>query len=100
MLVLSSMKQLPPGVVVKAANQTILVHEISKLQSKQAQWDPFTWYKEMRENNPVYYDAEQDVWNVFLYEHVKQVLFDHQLFSNKKERSLIPTEKIAAQMST
>jgi cytochrome P450 len=41
----------------------------------------------------VYYDAGQDVWNVFTYEHAKRVLFDHQLFSNKKERSLIPTPR-------
>ncbi|CAG7625940.1 Cytochrome P450(MEG) [Paenibacillus allorhizosphaerae] len=72
-------------------NQNILLNEISKLKSKQSQWEPFAWYKEMRENSPVFYDAEQDVWNVFLYEHAKRVLFDHELFSNKKERSLIPT---------
>ncbi|UUZ79844.1 cytochrome P450 [Paenibacillus sp. P26] len=72
-------------------NQNILLNEISKLKSKESQWDPFAWYKEMRENHPVYYDAEQDVWNVFLYEHAKRVLFDHELFSNKKVRSLIPT---------
>ncbi|MFC7440453.1 cytochrome P450 [Laceyella putida] len=78
---------------MNTTNQTILLHEISKLKSKQAQWEPFSWYKEMRENSPVYYDAEQDVWNVFLYEHVKRVLFDHQLFSNKKERSLIPVPR-------
>ncbi|WP_240421327.1 cytochrome P450 [Paenibacillus periandrae] len=71
-------------------NQNIILNEISKLKSKQSQWEPFTWYKEMRENNPVYYDAEQDVWNVFLYEHTKRVLSDHELFSNKKQRSLIP----------
>jgi cytochrome P450 len=74
-------------------NQNILLNEISKLKSKQSQWEPFTWYKEMRENNPVYYDAEQDVWNVFLHEHTKRVLSDHELFSNKKERSLIPTPR-------
>ncbi|OYD07137.1 cytochrome P450 [Paludifilum halophilum] len=73
--------------------KTILQHEISKLRSRQAQWEPFAWYKEMRENSPVYYDTEQGVWNVFLYEHAKRVLFDHQLFSNKKERSLIPVPR-------
>jgi cytochrome P450 len=78
---------------VSSTNQTILLHEISKLKSKQSQWEPFVWYKEMREKSPVYYDAKQDVWNVFSYEHVKRVLFDHQLFSNKKERSLIPTPR-------
>ncbi|SEM96809.1 cytochrome P450 [Lihuaxuella thermophila] len=79
---------------MSSMNQTILLHEISKLKSKQAQWEPFAWYKEMRENSPVFYDDEQDAWNVFLYDHVKRVLFDHQLFSNKKERSLIPVPRV------
>lgn len=78
---------------MNSMDQIILVHEISKLKSKQAQWEPFAWYKKMRENSPVFYDAEQDVWNVFLYDHVKRVLFDHQLFSNKKERSFIPVPR-------
>lgn len=75
---------------MNANRHMILLHEITKLATKQAQWEPYAWYKEMRDTNPVYYDAEQDVWNVFLYDHVKRVLFDHELFSNKKERSLIP----------
>ncbi|WNC13469.1 cytochrome P450 [Brevibacillus brevis] len=77
-----------------ATEQTILLQEISNLRSRQAQWNPYGWYKEMRENQPVYYDAEQDVWNVFLYDHAKRVLFDHEYFSNKKERSFIPIPRI------
>lgn len=77
--------------MMNAYRQVILLNEISKLATKQAQWEPYAWYKDMRDRNPVYYDAEQDVWNVFSYDHVKRVLFDHELFSNKKERSLIPT---------
>nr|WP_285229549.1 cytochrome P450 [Paenibacillus albidus] len=68
-----------------------MLDEISKLATKQDQWEPYAWYKNMRDNDPVHYNAEQDVWNVFSYDHVKRVLFDHELFSNKKERSLIPT---------
>lgn len=75
---------------MSSTNQTILLHEVSKLRSKHAQWEPFAWYKEMREKNPVYYDAEQEVWNVFLYDHCKRVLFDYQLFSSKKERTFNP----------
>ena len=54
------------GTLMKANSQIILLHEISKLGTSTAQWEPYAWYKEMRENTPVYYDAEQDVWNVFL----------------------------------
>lgn len=78
---------------MNANRQVIILHEISKLATKQAQWEPYAWYKDMRDNAPVHYDAEQDVWNVFLYDHAKRVLFDHELFSNKKERSLIPTPR-------
>ncbi|MFB5191921.1 cytochrome P450 [Alicyclobacillus fastidiosus] len=74
-------------------SQTVLLHEISKLHSKQAQWEPYAWYKEMREHSPVFYDGDQDVWNVFLYDHAKRVLSDHQLFSNKKDRSFIPVPR-------
>ncbi|MDQ0417275.1 cytochrome P450 [Croceifilum oryzae] len=70
--------------------KAILLQEITKLKSKEEQWEPYAWYKEMREKSPVFYDPEQEVWNVFLYDHVKRVLFDHALFSNKRERSLIP----------
>ncbi|TCP66474.1 cytochrome P450 [Baia soyae] len=71
-------------------NETILLREITKFTSREEAWDPFTWFKQMREENPIFYDEQQDVWNVFLYDHVKQVLSDHQLFSNKKGRSSIP----------
>lgn len=73
-------------------SHAVLLHEISGL-TKEEQWEPFAWYKKMRENCPVFYDPEQDIWNVFLYEHAKRVLTDHQLFSNKKDRSLLPTPK-------
>lgn len=79
---------------MKSPENVILVHEISKLKTKDELWNPYAWYQYMRENYPVFYDAEQDVWNVFLYEHAKRVLFDHQLFSNKKERSFIPIPRI------
>ncbi|XEC96726.1 cytochrome P450 [Paenibacillus tarimensis] len=79
---------------MSSMNQTILLNELSKLRTKESQWEPYAWYKEMREKSPVLYDAEQDVWNVFSYDHAKRVLFDHKLFSNKKERSLIPVPRM------
>lgn len=64
----------------------ILVHEISKLKTKEELWNPYEWYQFMRDNHPVYYDEEQDVWNVFLYEDVNRVLSDYRLFSSRRER--------------
>ncbi|MBJ7948886.1 MULTISPECIES: cytochrome P450 [Bacillus cereus group] len=64
----------------------ILVHEISKLKTKEELWNPYGWYQFMRDNYPVHYDEEQDVWNVFLYEDVNRVLSDYRLFSSSRER--------------
>ncbi|MBX0355339.1 cytochrome P450 [Bacillus toyonensis] len=64
----------------------ILVHEISKLKTKEELWNPYGWYQFMRDNHPVHYDEEQDVWNVFLYEDVNRVLSDYRLFSSRRER--------------
>ncbi|PEI73961.1 cytochrome P450 [Bacillus wiedmannii] len=64
----------------------ILVHEISKLKTKEELWNPYEWYQFMRDNHPVYYDEEQDVWNVFLYDDVNRVLSDYRLFSSRRER--------------
>ncbi|MDO3408934.1 cytochrome P450 [Saccharibacillus sp. CPCC 101409] len=74
---------------MKDSNQVIL-QEISNLRTKEEQWEPYPWFREMRENRPVEYDAGQDAWSVFSYDAVKKVLFDHELFTNKKTRSLIP----------
>ncbi|EOP24301.1 MULTISPECIES: cytochrome P450 [Bacillus] len=64
----------------------ILVHEISKLKTKEELWNPYGWYQFMRDNHQVHYDEEQDVWNVFLYEDVNRVLSDYRLFSSRRER--------------
>lgn len=64
----------------------ILVHEISKLKTKEGLWNPYEWYQFMRDNHPVHYDEEQDVWNVFLYDDVNRVLSDYRLFSSRRER--------------
>jgi len=60
----------------------IFIHEITGFNTKEQLWNPYAWFQHMREKNPVYYDAEQDVWNVFRYEDAKRVLSDHQLFSS------------------
>ncbi|NEW04623.1 hypothetical protein GK047_01110 [Paenibacillus sp. SYP-B3998] len=39
--------------------EPIYLKEISKLGSPKEGWGPYQWYKDMRDNQPVYYDAEQ-----------------------------------------
>lgn len=71
---------------MKSPENVILVHEISKLKTKDELWNPYSWYQHMRENHPVYYDADQGVWNVFMYEDVNRVLSDFRLFSSRRDR--------------
>ncbi|BBD73721.1 cytochrome P450 [Sulfodiicoccus acidiphilus] len=42
--------------------------------------DPYPWLAHMRRNDPVHFDGE--AWNVFLYEDVRNVLNQYQLFSS------------------
>lgn len=68
----------------------IFLNEISKLSSNAERWNPYPWYKEMRDHHPVFYDEGQRVWNVFRYDDVKRVLSDFTTFSSERKRSLIP----------
>ncbi|HEV7216443.1 MAG TPA: cytochrome P450, partial [Chloroflexota bacterium] len=44
--------------------------------------EPFAWYRRMRDEAPVSYDAERGSWNVFRFDDVKRVLSDYAAFSS------------------
>jgi cytochrome P450 len=44
--------------------------------------EPFPWYRRMREEAPVSYDAQRGSWNVFRFEDVKRVLSEYAAFSS------------------
>lgn len=44
--------------------------------------EPFPWYRRMRDEAPVSYDAQRGSWNVFRFEDVKRVLSDYASFSS------------------
>lgn len=44
--------------------------------------EPFPWYRSMRDEGPVSYDAERGSWNVFRFDDVKRVLSDYASFSS------------------
>lgn len=44
------------------------------LQERDAWLEPYEWYAEMRERTPVRYDSGRETWDVFRYEHVKEIL--------------------------
>ncbi len=52
-------------------------------KNKQDAYHPFPWYESMRRDAPVSYDEENNqVWSVFLYNDVKKVIGDKEVFSS------------------
>lgn len=51
-------------------------------KNKQDAYHPFPWYESMRKDAPVSFDEENQVWSVFLYDDVKKVVGDKELFSS------------------
>jgi cytochrome P450 len=45
--------------------------------------DPFPWYEQMRGTQPVFYDQENKLWHVFLYDDVRTILNDPATFSSE-----------------
>ncbi len=52
------------------------------LSSRERWLEPFDWYREMRAESPVRYDAERDLYDVFRYADVKRFLDDDTVFSS------------------
>ena len=52
------------------------------LQSPERRRDPFSWYEDMRNTEPVRYDEKRKRWDVFRYDDVKRVLSDYETFSS------------------
>ena len=51
------------------------------LSSRQQWLEPFDWYRQMRTESPVRYDETRELWDVFRYEDVKDVLDTDSVFS-------------------
>src|SRR2546429_1293376 len=77
---------------------SVSVHVSQRAENKQAlhrktryflmtdernQWllHPFSWYRTMRENNPVFRNEEYGSWGIFRYEDIERVLSDYTSFS-------------------
>jgi cytochrome P450 len=52
-----------------------------ELESRESWLEPFDWYREMRDNDPVRFDADRGSWDVFRYDDVKRILDDDETFS-------------------
>lgn len=55
------------------------------LASREAQLEPFEWYRRMRRESPVRYDESRDCWGVFEYETVSEILLDPERFSSVRD---------------
>ena len=63
----------------------ILVHEISKLKTKEELWNPYEWYRLMRIITQ-FIMMKSRMYGMFLYDDVNRVLSDYRLFSSRRER--------------
>lgn len=45
--------------------------------------NPYPYYRQMREQQPVFFDQEQQAWQVFRYTDVERVLTDYRTFSSQ-----------------
>jgi cytochrome P450 len=45
--------------------------------------NPYPYYQHMREQQPVFYDHEQEIWQVFRYADVERVFTDYRTFSSQ-----------------
>lgn len=59
----------------------------AEIASPERWLDPFGWYAEMRENDPVRYDDDRECWDVFRYADVDRVLDDPETFSSNPRLS-------------
>ncbi len=59
---------------------------MNKLSAIERKLNPFPIYRELRQDDPVYYDDERGSWHVFRYPDVQRVLSDYKTFSSEFAR--------------
>lgn len=69
--------------------EVIPVSEITGFKTKADEFNPYSWYKEKLQHEPISYHAETNTWSVFRYEDVRRVLSDHEYFSSVRTRTII-----------
>jgi cytochrome P450 len=69
------------------SREIISTKQITNFPTRSKEFFPLEWYKKMLHDNPVYYHKETDTWNVFKYDHVKQVMGNFEFFSNVGART-------------
>ncbi|WP_211746178.1 cytochrome P450 [Paenibacillus sp. Marseille-Q4541] len=70
-------------------NEIISLEEITQFQSPSDEFNPYAWYKQKLQDEPVSYNKATNTWNVFRYNDVKRVLSDYEHFSSVRMRTTI-----------
>ena len=60
----------------------------------------YDWYRQMRETQPVSFDQNMQIWNLFRYEDVALVLSDHATFSSEQNRFVPPEYRDVSPISS
>jgi cytochrome P450 len=56
--------------------------------------DPFPWYQKMRATDPIFHDIKNDLWHIFRYTDIQQILNDPGTFSSEiMQRTSTMTEE-------
>ncbi|MGE7714084.1 Cytochrome P450 [Priestia megaterium] len=69
---------------MKTERENGIVRQVNTIQTKEERFNPFSWYEEMRNTEPVQWDEERQVWDVFHYDGVKEVLEQKNIFSSDR----------------
>ncbi|UPM45216.1 cytochrome P450 [Halocatena salina] len=70
----------------------------TEIDSIEAQRNPYSWYKEMRETNPIRYDENRKRWDVFRYDDVERILTNHETFISSKISDIDPVGAFGARV--
>lgn len=59
-----------------------VMSEVGQFTSRSEEFFPLKWYKQMLEENPVYFEERTNMWHVFSYNKAQHVLKNYEYFSS------------------
>ena len=54
------------------------------ITSRENPLEPFEWYAQMRQEAPVHYNTDREMWDVFRYADVQRVITEDETFSSDR----------------
>src|SRR5579864_8839554 len=68
------------GMVMLEENKN---HTRKRIMTRQG-LNPFPWYEHMRRSDPIHFDPDEQGWDIFRYQDVKQILLAPSLYSSRR----------------